>query len=134
MSSEIPMISVVKKGSKDFPRFVLAKADEYMNPLYWNGQTWLSDEADALLFSNVNKALWAYNEILMESVIDRPCHRYTLPLYIEVYGDKPNLTGLQNWLENAMRIVVDSTKQGYGPADTVAVIIADVDQIKNELD
>ncbi len=34
MSNEIPMISLVKRGPKTFPRYVLAKADEYRNPIY----------------------------------------------------------------------------------------------------
>ena len=132
MSNEIPMLSVIKKGSTDFPRYILAKADEYMNPVFWDGQTWISDESDAMLFKSVNQALWIYNEILTESVNDRPCHRFTLPLYIEIYGHKPKLADLQKWLEKAMRIVVESPKHGYGPDDTVAVIIADVEKMKGE--
>lgn len=132
MSNEIPMITVVKKGSKDFPRFVLAKADEYLNPVYWDGQKWISDEDDALLFANVNEALWTYNELLTESISDRPCHRFTLPLYIEIYGERPKLADLQKWLENAMRIVVNSTKYGLGPDQSVGVIIADVEKMKGE--
>lgn len=131
MSSEIPMLSLIKKGSKKFPRYILAKADEYMNPVFWDGQTW-GEETDAKLFENVTDPLQIFNEILMESVIDRPCHRYVLPIYIEIYGDKPKLVDLQEWLEQAMRIVVDSTMHGYGPDNTVAVTIADVDQIKCE--
>lgn len=131
MSSEIPMLSLIKKGSKLFPRYVLAKADEYMNPVYWSGQTW-GIEDDALLFANVNEALWTYNELLTESISDRPCHRFTLPLYIEIYGDKPKLADLQEWLEQAMRIVVDSTKYGLGPDQSVGVIIADVEKMKGE--
>ena len=36
MTDDIPIFSLVKKGTKDFPRFVLSKADEYRNPTYWN--------------------------------------------------------------------------------------------------
>lgn len=125
------MLSLIKKGSNKFPRYVLAKADEYMNPVYWSGQTW-GIEDDALLFANVNEALWIYNELLIENVNDRPCHTYTLPLYIEIYGEKPKLANLRKWLEQTMRIVVESPKHGYGPDDTVAVIIADIEKMKGE--
>lgn len=128
MSSQIPMISLVRKGSKDFPRFVLAKADEYRNPVYWNGLTWSDNEADAILFNNVNEALWVYHDILMDSVGDRPCFRYVAPLYIEVYGNKPKLADLRAWLQKAVRIVVNAPQHGLGPANTVGVLILDTDE------
>jgi len=34
MSSEIPLLSIIKKGSKNFPRVIVAKSDEFRNPLY----------------------------------------------------------------------------------------------------
>lgn len=45
MSAEIPIVSLIKKGSKTFPRYVLAKADEFKNAVFWNGSTW-SDESE----------------------------------------------------------------------------------------
>lgn len=47
MSNEIPMISLVRKGAKSFPRYVVAKADEYRNCVYWTGSGWTCDEARA---------------------------------------------------------------------------------------
>ena len=131
MSDEIPMLSLVKRGSKSFPRYVVAKSDEFRNPIFWTGSAWTSDESEAALFSDVTQALWVYHDLLMECVSDRPCHRYVAPLYVEIYGDKPNLADLRAWLEKALRIVVDSPKHGLGPKGTVGVIIADVDKTRS---
>lgn len=131
MSHEIPMISLVKRGSKSFPRFVVAKSDEFRNPHFWTGSAWTSDESEAALFSDVTQALWVYHDLLMECVSDRPCHRYVAPLYIEVYGEKPTLAVLRDWLERAVRIVVDSPKHGLGPSDTVGVIILDAEMTES---
>jgi len=130
MSKEIPMITLVAKGSKTFPRYVLAKADEFKNAVYWDGSTW-GDESEAVLFNNVNKALWTQHDLLMEFVSDRPCHQYVTPLYIEIYGDRPKLADLREWLEKAVRIVVESPKHGRGPNDTFGVVLADVDETKS---
>lgn len=130
MNEDIPMLSIIKKGSKRYSRYIVTKADAYKNPLFWNGTTWTTNEADALLFENVTQALWVHHDALMESVGDRPCHRYVVPLYVEVYGDEPNLADLRKWLNRSMRIVVDSTKHGFGPKRTVGVIIADVDETR----
>lgn len=130
MNEDIPMLSIIKKGSKRYPRYIVTKADSFKNPLFWNGTTWSSDEADAVLFENVTQALWVHHDALMESVCDRPCHRFVVPLYVEVYGEKPSLDDLRGWLNRSMRIVVDSPKHGLGPKGTVGVIIADVDQTK----
>ena len=123
MSDEIPMLSIIKRGSDDFPRYVVAKADAFRNPLYWTGLTWTPNEADAVLFGDVTQALWAYNDVLMDSLGDRPCHRYVAPVYIEVYGDKPSLADLRRWLNRAVRIVANTPQYGHGPNDTVGVII-----------
>lgn len=132
MSAEIPMISLVKKGTKDYPRYVLAKADEYKNAVYWNGSTWSQDESDAILFENVTECLWTHHDLMMESVSDLPCHRYTAPLYIEVYGKKPKLADLRKWLEKAVRIVVSSPKHGDGPTTgSLGVLILDAEGTKN---
>lgn len=48
MSREIPMLSLVKRGSKSFPRYAVAKSDEYRNPTYWTGSGWSSDPARLL--------------------------------------------------------------------------------------
>ncbi len=130
MSDEIPMISLVRKGSKRYPRYIVMRADAYKNPLFWNGTTWTTNETDAILFNDVTQALWAYNDALTESVSDRPCHRFVAPLYIEIYGEEPSLDVLKRWLNRSMRIVVDSPKHGLGPNGTVGVIIADVDETK----
>lgn len=131
MSEEIPMLSIIKKGSRRYPRYIVTKADPFKNPLFWSGTTWTTDEADAVLFENVTQALWVHHDALMESVGDRPCHRFVVPLYVEVYGKKPLLDDLRQWLNRSMRIVVDSPKHGFGPKGTVGVIIADVDETKS---
>jgi len=130
MSAEIPMITLVKKGSNSFPRFVLARADEYKNAVFWNGSAW-SDESEAILFNDVKEALWTQHDLLMEFVSDLPCHQYVLPLYVEIYGDKPKLGDLREWLEKAVRIVVESPKHGRGPNDTFGVVILDAERAEN---
>ena len=130
MSKEIPMITLVKMGTKTFPRYVLAKADEYKNAVYWSGSTW-SDESEAILFSDVNEALWTHHDLLMEFVSDRSCHQYVVPVYVEIYGGKPELSDLRNWLEKAVRIVVESPKHGRGPNNTFGVVILDAEKTKS---
>lgn len=131
MSDEFPMISLVKKGSPEFPRYALAKSDEFRNPIYWSGLTWTANESDAVLYSDVTQALWTYNDLLTDALEDLPCHRYVAPLYIEIYGEKPPPADLRKWLERAMHIVVDSTKHGLGPKGTVGVVIADVGETRS---
>ena len=130
MNDDIPIISLVRKGSKHYPRYIVTQADSFKNPLFWDGTTWTANEADAVLFENVTQALWVHHDALMESVGDRPCHRFVVPLYVEVYGEMPSLHDLRGWLKRSMRIVVDSPKHGFGPNGTVGVIIADVDETK----
>jgi hypothetical protein len=125
MSGEVPLLSIVKKGTNVFPRYVVTKADEYRNPIYWTGSNWTANEDAAMLFDDVTDALWAYHDLLTESVADRPCHQYIAPLFIRIYGEKPKLSDLRQWLERAVRIVVDTPKHGLGPTGTVGLLIAD---------
>ena len=130
MSSEIPLLSIIKKGSKNFLRVIVAKSDELRNPLYWTGSGWRAAEAEALVFANANDASWVCQDVLMLAVSNRPIHRFVAPIYIELYGDKPKLADLRQWLERAIRIVVDTPKHGLGPKGTVGVIIADVEKTR----
>jgi len=130
MSSEIPLLSIIKKGSKNFPRVIVAKSDEFRNPLYWTGSDWSAEETEAMVFANTNDASWVCHDVLMESVSDRPVHRFVVPVHLEIYGEKPKLAALRQWLERAMRIVVDSPRHGLGPKGTVGLIIADVEKTR----
>ncbi|MCZ2342655.1 MAG: hypothetical protein LC104_12825 [Bacteroidales bacterium] len=124
------MLSIIKKGSRGFPRVIVAKGDEFRNPLYWTGSGWSAAEAEAMVFANANDASWVCHDVLMLAVSNRPIHRFVAPIYIELYGDKPKLADLKQWLERAMRIVVDTPKHGLGPKGTVGFVIADVDEMK----
>lgn len=106
------------------------RADEYLNPVYWNGLTWSDNEADAILFNDVTQALWVYHDLLMESVSERPVSRFVAPLYIEVYGEKLRMADLRAWLEKAVRIVVNAPQHGLGPECIVGVLILDTDETK----
>ena len=130
--SDIPTITIVKRGCDQFPRFILAKADAYRNPTYWNGSGWTANEADARVFANVGEACWVHHDVLMQSLQDRPVHRYVAPLYVEIYGEKPTLEDLQKWLEKAVRIVVNSPEHGLGPEETVAFLVLDAEEMKGE--
>lgn len=130
MNEDIPMLSIIKKGSATFPRVIVAKSDEFRNPLYWTGSGWSAEEDEAMVFANANDASWVCHDVLMLAVSNRPIHRFVAPIYIELYGDKPKLTDLKRWLERAMRIVVDTPKQGLGPKGTAGVIIADVEKTR----
>ena len=127
MSDEIPMLSIIKKGSATFPRVIVAKGDQFRNPLYWTGS---AEEDDAMVFANANDASWVCHDVLMESVSDLPVHRFIAPIYIEIYGEKPPLAALRQWLERAMRIVVDSPRHGLGPNGTVGFIFAEVEKTR----
>lgn len=130
MSAEIPMLSLIQIGPKRFPRFLVAKADELRNPIYWDGQDWTKDEMKVMVFADQNLALWAVHDLLAEAVADRPSNVYIVPLQIEVFGDQPKLADLKAWLEKAVRIVVDTPKQGYGPGDTVGLITVDFNKTR----
>ena len=130
MSDEIPMLSIIKKGSATFPRVIVAKGDQFRNPLYWTGSGWSAEEDDAMVFANANDASWVCHDVLMESVSDLPVHRFIAPIYIEIYGEKPPLAALRQWLERAMRIVVDSPRHGLGPNGTVGFIFAEVEKTR----
>jgi hypothetical protein len=131
MNEDIPMLSIIKKGSATFPRVIVAKGDEFRNRAYWTGSGWSAEETEALVFANANDASWVCHDVLMESVSDLPVHRFVAPIYIELYGDKPKLADLRQWLERAMRIVVDSPRHGLGPKGTVGLIIADVEKTRS---
>jgi len=84
-----------------------------------------------MVFANANDASWVCHDVLMESVSDRPVHRFVVPVHLEIYGEKPKLAALRQWLERAMRIVVDSPRHGLGPKGTVGLIIADVEKTRS---
>lgn len=83
------------------------------------------------VFADATQVCWEHHDLLMEAVGDRPCHRFVAPIYLEVFGEKPNLADLRNWLEKAVRIVVDSSKYGLGPQGTVGVLIADFEETRS---
>lgn len=133
MSGEIPMLSLIKRGCDSFPRFVIAKCDAFRNPVYWDAtnRLWHADENKATVFADVTQACWEQHDLLMEAVGERPVHRFIVPVYIELYGEKPKLADLRKWLEKAVRIVVESPKHGLGPDGTVGVLIADFEETRS---
>lgn len=133
MSDMPPMFSLIKRGNDTFPRYVIAKADAYRNAVYWDATSrqWHADESNATVFADVTQACWEQHDLLMEAVGDRPCHRYVAPIYIELFGEKPNLADLRKWLEKAVRIVVESSNHGLGPGATVGVLIADFEETRS---
>lgn len=133
MSDMPPIFSLIKRGCDKFPRFIIAKADAFKNPVYWDAtnREWHADESKATVFASVTQVCWEQHDLLMEAVGERPVHRFVVPLFVEVYGKKPPLTDLKRWLERAMRIVVDTPNHGLGPNGTVGVIIADVEEIRS---
>lgn len=128
--NDIPTITIVKKGCEKFPRCIIAKPDEYKNPIYWTGLGWTAKEVEALVFADVNEACWVHHDMMLESLEGRPVHRYIAPLYIEVFGEKPMLEDLRKWLEKAVRIVVNSPERG--PQDTVAMLVLDAEETREE--
>jgi hypothetical protein len=127
-----PILSLICKGSDKFPRYVIAKGDLLRNPVYWNAEQsqWHKDESKATIFADVNQVLWEHHSLMMESLEGSPCHKYVAPLYLELYGEKPDLDQFREWLERALRIVVNTPNYGYGPDGAVGVIIADFNQLK----
>lgn len=130
MSDMPPIFSLIKRGCDNFPRYVIAKADAFKNPVYWNAASrqWYQDDSKATVFANVTQACWEHHDLLMEHVGDRPCHRYVAPLYIELFGEKPKLADLRAWLESAVRIVVNTPQHGVGPTGSVGVLILDAEE------
>lgn len=127
-----PIMSLVQKGSDKFPRYIIVKGDAIRNPVYWNSEEneWHSEECKATVFADVNEILWEHHRLMMESIGDRPCHKYTIPMTVELYGTKPDLKQLREWLEKAIRIVVNTPDYGYGPDGTVGVVFTHFDKLK----
>lgn len=78
MSQKIPMLSIIARGTKQFSRYIVAKADEYKNPMYWTGEGWDDDESEAQMFFDANDALWVLHEEMLGHLSDRPA-RSTSP-------------------------------------------------------
>lgn len=109
----------------------VAKSDKFRNPLYSTGSGWSAVEAEAIVVANANDASWVCHDVLLNAVCNRACHRFVVPLIVELSGEKPSMAGLRHGLEQSMRIVVDSPRHIFGPKGTVGVIAADVDETKN---
>ena len=60
---------------------------------------WHSDQHKATVFADVNEILWEHHRLMMEAIGDRPCHKYTIPMTVELYGEKPDLKQFREWLE-----------------------------------
>jgi hypothetical protein len=129
-----PILSLVQKGSDKFPRYIIVKGDAIRNPLYWNAESeeWHSDEGSATVFADVNQVLWEHHGLMMESIGDCPCHKYTIPMTVELYGEKPDLKQLREWLEKAIRVVVNTPDYGYGPEGTVGVVMAYYNKLREK--
>lgn len=129
-----PILSLVQVGSDDFPRYFIAKGNALRNPVYWNceSETWTPNEGEASVYADINEALWDQHNLMMESVSDSPCHRYVAPIRIELYGKKPDLARFREWLERAIRIVVNTPDFGYGPDGAVGLIVAHFNELKKE--
>lgn len=132
MSDMPSILSLIKRGNDTFPRFVIAKADAYRNAIYWDATSrlWHADETKATVFADATQACWEQHDLLMEAVGDRPCHRLVAPIYIELFGEKPKLADLRRWLENPVRIVVDTPTEGLGPDRTAGVLIGDFEETR----
>lgn len=129
-----PIMSLVQRGSDKFPRFVISKADQIGNPLYWESESekWLANEGKATVFANLNDVMWEHHRLMMEGLEGTPCHRFTMPLQLELYGQKPDLAELQDWLERAVRILVRAPDCGYGPDGSVGVVFADYSKLREK--
>ena len=128
MSTENPpVLTLLQKGSDQFPRYIIVKGDVIRNPVYWDdvNKEWQPDEGRATVFADVNQVLWVHHTLMMESLQDKPCHAYVIPMRLELYGEKPDLEQFREWLEKAIRIVVNTPDYGYGPDGAVGVLYAD---------
>ena len=68
ISKRIPSLTIILCGPAKYPRCVVAKADDLRNPIYWTGSDWIRDESAALVFFDINAALWVYRMPLVENV------------------------------------------------------------------
>lgn len=129
-----PILSLVQRGSDKFPRYIIVKGDQVRNPTYWNAvsEEWHSDEGKATVFADVNRVLWEHHSLMMEAIGDRPCHKYVMPMSVELYGEKPSLEAFQEWLEKALRLVVNTPDYGYGPDGAVGVVMVHFDKLREK--
>ena len=133
-NSTPPILSLVQKGTDQFPRYVITKGDAIRNPVYWDdvNDQWQADEAKATVFADANQVLWAHHSLMMESLKGKPCHQYIIPMRLELYGEKPDIEQFREWLEKAIRIVVNSPDYGYGPDGSVGVVFADFSKTREK--
>ena len=84
------------------------------------------------MFADVNQVLWEHDGLMMQSLDGSPCHKFTVPLAVELYGAKPDLKQFREWLEKAIRIVVNSPDYGYRPDGSVGVVMAHFDKLREK--
>jgi len=129
-----PILTLIQRGN-EFPRFIIAKGDILRNPVYWDSENkeWHQDENKATVYANQTDALWEHHYLIMESLKGLPCHTFVAPIYIDIYGEKPDIEAIREWLEKAVRIVLNSPQFGDGPIkDSVGLLVADFGKIKKK--
>ena len=98
------VLSLIPKGHPDHPRFLIAN----QNKQYWTGDGWNENEDHGLLFADEREIGNVATAILTAHCADKPVFRFTVPLGIEIWGDKPpSIEVIRAWLMRAVRLYVD---------------------------
>lgn len=130
-----PILTLIQRGDSKFPRFIIAKSDDLYNPVYWDSENneWQKDENKATVYANQINALWEHHHLMLESLKGFEKHTFVAPICIDIYGRKPDIGEIREWLQNAVRIVLNTPQFGNGPIkDSVGLLIADFGKIKEK--
>ena len=128
-----PILTLIQCGNPNFPRFIIAKGNSLRNPVYWDAdaETWVENESEATIYANQTDALWEHHRLTLAGLQDQPCHAFAATIYIDIYGKKPDLKSLSEWLERAARLVLNSPQYGNGPIEGChGVIVADFSKVE----
>lgn len=109
---KIPVISILQRGTKQFPRYLLSKSNEYANVVYWcdDDKYWTPDEERATIYADPNVVLHEHYRLVAESLPPNPTQILVAPLYVQVFGGKPDLDKLKKFLIDKVRIVVNDSQ------------------------
>lgn len=121
----LPILYVVQVGSEEFERYLIRDQEERV----WTGEQF--DSEGGALFARHNDAAIESQNILKKSFEGLEPQRFVVPLYVEVFSDKPvPVDEIAKYLSSGSRLFLDTTAHGNGPGDALVLPWIDWSRIK----
>ena len=116
------------RGTPEYPRYLIENKDGE----FWDGEKFVSDETDGLLYHHFSPASLVARQLMLESTEATNTYSYVVPLQITVKAnEEPDVRSVINWLYKAMTIDMDYDLCGRGPVeDSVGTTIIEWEQLK----